>query len=310
MQRLNSVLPVQTQEGGLLFKGCRLSMLIMAYALVAIIIVISQDSSYAGGVYAAEKGTVGLTYEFAENSAEKAQVQFAHIYQATYGSFGLKNQAKEFVTKTLENQSLIENRIMLKGQNLAVDESMLGVNLKTADLKSVSKEEIIESNQASKSNTEALAIKKSKKKSQKTKVIEKEKKEEKESVTLSKKEKEVLLRIVEAEATGEDIKGKMLVANVVLNRVKSKKFPNTVEKVVFQHSGSSYQFSPVKDGRYYSVEITKETRQAVEKVLSGEDDSKGALYFMSRSRACQSSVKWFDNSLTKVVQYGCHEFYK
>lgn len=133
---------------------------------------------------------------------------------------------------------------------------------------------------------------------------------EEKRIKLSETDKNVLLRIVEAEATGEDITGKMLVANVILNRVKSDQFPDTVEQVVFQRKGNKYQFSPIRDGRYYEVSISEETKEAVERVLNGEDQSQGALYFMSRRYADSSNVRWFDNNLTKVMTYGTHEFFK
>ncbi|MFA9463356.1 MAG: cell wall hydrolase [Velocimicrobium sp.] len=136
---------------------------------------------------------------------------------------------------------------------------------------------------------------------------EKEKREIEESkIYLSKADTEILLRIVEAEATGEDIEGKMLVANVILNRVNSKKFPDTIEKVVF----AKRQFSPIRDGRYYKVSITKDTKEAVSRVLNGEDQSSGAVYFMSRKKASAKNVSWFDNHLTKVTKHGTHEFFK
>jgi N-acetylmuramoyl-L-alanine amidase len=93
-------------------------------------------------------------------------------------------------------------------------------------------------------------------------------------LSLSADEKEVLQRIVEAEATGEDIYGKILVANVVINRVNSDEFPDTISEVVFQKIGGSYQFSPTKDGRYWSVKVSKETIKAVDRALSGEDYSE------------------------------------
>ncbi len=129
-------------------------------------------------------------------------------------------------------------------------------------------------------------------------------------IKLSETDKNALLRIVEAEATGEDIKGKMLVANVILNRVDSDEFPDSVEGVVYQRKGSTYQFSPLADGRYYRVSITDETREAVERVLNGEDESQGALYFMSRRQASSKNARWFDNNLTKVLTHGTHEFFK
>lgn len=127
---------------------------------------------------------------------------------------------------------------------------------------------------------------------------------------LSSNELEVLQRIVEAEATGEDIYGKILVANVVINRVNDDEFPDTISEVVFQKSGGSYQFSPTKDGRYWSVNITKSTIEAVERALSGEDYSQGALYFFARKLTSEKKAQWFDQSLSRLFRYGCHEFYK
>lgn len=86
---------------------------------------------------------------------------------------------------------------------------------------------------------------------------------------LSDKDLEALQRIVEAEAGGEDQDGKLLVANVVLNRVNSEKFPDTVVDVVMQREKGVAQFSPTVDGRYQSVRISEDTREAVERALYG-----------------------------------------
>lgn len=129
-------------------------------------------------------------------------------------------------------------------------------------------------------------------------------------VLLSKEDRRNLLRIVEAEATGEDITGKMLVASVVLNRVKNSAFPSSVTEVVFQNKNGCYQFSPVKDGRFYQVKISKETKKAVKRVLAGEDYSQGALYFMARRRASAYGIQWFDGHLTSVLTHGGHEFFR
>lgn len=139
---------------------------------------------------------------------------------------------------------------------------------------------------------------------------ETEKTKEEKTDTITGREKQILLRIVEAEATGESVEGRMLVANVVLNRVRSESFPDTVEEVVFQCEDGVYQFSPIADGRYASVTISDKTREAVERVLDGEDASDGALYFMARSTAEEENSSWFDNSLTYVMSYGGHEFYR
>lgn len=120
----------------------------------------------------------------------------------------------------------------------------------------------------------------------------------------------VLERIVEAEAGGEDADGKLLVANVVLNRVRDEAFPNTISEVVFQRMGGVTQFSPVANGRYESVTISEESKEAVERALLGEDISEGALYFMARKRADQTNARWFDENLTPLFEHGGHEFFK
>ena len=62
----------------------------------------------------------------------------------------------------------------------------------------------------------------------------------------------LLAKITMAEAEGEDLIGKALVVCVVLNRLKSDKYPNTIHDVIFQNKGNVYQFSPViPGGRWY-----------------------------------------------------------
>ncbi len=98
-------------------------------------------------------------------------------------------------------------------------------------------------------------------------------------ISYSKTDYDNFLRIVEAEATGGDMKSKILVANVVINRVKSGAFPNTLTEVIFQ--GNGHQFQPVMDGRFYSVKVSQTTVEAVERALAGEDYSQGATFFAS-----------------------------
>ncbi len=132
---------------------------------------------------------------------------------------------------------------------------------------------------------------------------------ERTGMTLSVHDYQIFCGIVEAEAGGEDINGRILVANVILNRMESPIFPGTVEGVVFQKSGGTFQFSPIRDGRYYRVKVSDETIEAVERALLGEDYSEGALYFVSRKGAAPDKMRWFDNHLTRLFQYGGHEFF-
>lgn len=126
---------------------------------------------------------------------------------------------------------------------------------------------------------------------------------------LSDKDYDTLLRIVEAEAGGEDQDGKLLVANVVLNRVNSELFPNSVWDVVMQREQGIAQFSPTVDGRFQNVRVSEDTVDAVERALYGEDISQGALYFCAREKADSDRLKWFDRKLTRLFSYGNHEFF-
>ena len=125
-------------------------------------------------------------------------------------------------------------------------------------------------------------------------------------IALSRDEYEVLLRIVQAEAGTCDEEGKLLVANVILNRVESDQFPDTVRDVVYQRR----QFSPVMNGTINTCKITMETRYAVNRALKGEDISEGALYFMNRSASAKKNVRWFDANLEYLFKHGDHEFFK
>ncbi|MCC8126176.1 MAG: cell wall hydrolase [Clostridiales bacterium] len=125
-------------------------------------------------------------------------------------------------------------------------------------------------------------------------------------VSCSEEDYQVLTRIVQAEAGGCDMKGKILVANVVLNRVKAGEFPDSITGVVYQKS----QFSPVKNGSINTCSVSAQTMEAVDRALAGEDYSQGALYFMNRSASYSGNVSWFDGQLTYLFQHDGHEFYR
>lgn len=125
-------------------------------------------------------------------------------------------------------------------------------------------------------------------------------------ISYSDHDYEVLKRIVQAEAGICDIRGRILVANVIMNRVRSSQFPDNITDVVYQKS----QFSPVYDGNLDSCTVTPETVEAVNRALAGEDYSQGALYFMNRRRSQSRNVSWFDGKLTYLFQHDRHEFFK
>ena len=111
----------------------------------------------------------------------------------------------------------------------------------------------------------------------------------------------LLARVVYGEARGEPYTGQVAVAAVVLNRVKSSKFPNTISGVVYQ-SGA---FDAVADGQ---INMTPDTtaKKAAQDALNGWDPSYGAIYYFNPSPATN---KWIW-SRPMTVTIGKHRFCK
>ena len=131
-------------------------------------------------------------------------------------------------------------------------------------------------------------------------------------VELSERELSDLLRLVEAEAPAEDIYGKILVANVVFNRVNNEKMADTVSGVIYEKIGGSTQFSPTAISWYWnSIEVTDSTREAVARCLSGEDYSDGALYFYAWERDPNKhrTAEWM-RELECLFTHGGHRFFR
>jgi len=117
----------------------------------------------------------------------------------------------------------------------------------------------------------------------------------------------LLARLIHAEAEGEPYMGKLAVGAVVVNRVKSNLFPNTIKGVIYQVDELGfYQFTPVEDGRIYSAIPSQDSYKATDEALAGKDPTGGALYFFNPSKITN---KWL---LSKPVIYkvGQHVFTK
>ena len=123
-----------------------------------------------------------------------------------------------------------------------------------------------------------------------------------EVLSLSEESADMLMKIAMAEAGGEDLTGKALVMNVVVNRIRDKEFPDTVEGVIFQPG----QFSPISDGRYYDMVPDEDCHKALYMVVNGWDESKGATYF----RTNVSGETWHSEALHKLFTHGNHTFFK
>lgn len=119
---------------------------------------------------------------------------------------------------------------------------------------------------------------------------------------LAKEDKEILARAIYAEARGEPYKGQIAVGAVILNRVKSDNFPDSVEQVIYQDG----QFSSVKDGQINLIP-NKTAFKAAEEALKGNDPSKGALFFYNPKTA---KTMWWLGTRDKLTTIGNHVFAK
>ena len=106
-------------------------------------------------------------------------------------------------------------------------------------------------------------------------------------------------RLVQAEASSEDIVGMTHVADVVVNRVFSDIFPNTIPEVI----SDSGQFEPVTNQYINYAVPTHEAKLAAMTALNNLGGSKGALYFQK-----SSAEEWGEKVF--LFRYGGHSFYR
>lgn len=113
-----------------------------------------------------------------------------------------------------------------------------------------------------------------------------------------------LARIIEAEASGEPNKGKVAVGEVILNRVKSNEFPNTIWGVIFDNT-YAIQFEPVANGTIYNTP-SEASITAAKEALSGSNYVNGALYFLNPRTASSS---WIAKNRKFCMTIANHDFY-
>ncbi|WML47208.1 cell wall hydrolase [Neobacillus sp. PS3-34] len=122
---------------------------------------------------------------------------------------------------------------------------------------------------------------------------------------ISAAEKDLIARLVHAEAKGEPFAGKVAVATVILNRVASKGFPNTVKGVVYQKSNGHYAFTPVQNGAI-NQRADAASKRAVNEALAYRGQGKGSLFFYN-PRTAKSG--WIFSRKTTIT-IGHHKFAK
>lgn len=111
----------------------------------------------------------------------------------------------------------------------------------------------------------------------------------------------LLARLVYGEARGEPYAGQVAVAAVVLNRVKSSSFPNTIAGVIYQKGA----FNVIDDGQI-NLSPNSTAKKAAQDALNGWDPSYGAIYYFNPNTATN---KWIW-SRPMTVTIGKHRFCK
>ncbi len=110
----------------------------------------------------------------------------------------------------------------------------------------------------------------------------------------------LLSRLIMGEATGEPLAGQVGVGAVILNRVRSPEFPNTVPGVVYD----PWAFESVENGLIWTRQPSAEEVRAAELALNGWDPTYGALFFWNPSKPVSPWI-W---SRSIIVQIGAHVF--
>ncbi|MDU1322993.1 MAG: cell wall hydrolase [Clostridium botulinum] len=106
-------------------------------------------------------------------------------------------------------------------------------------------------------------------------------------VNYTESDLDLLARLITAEAQSEPYSAQVAVASVVINRIKSSQFPNSISSVIYQKSDGYYQFTPVLNG-WINKPATETSKKAAKEALYGSDPSKGALYYFDNT----ATNKW------------------
>lgn len=114
-----------------------------------------------------------------------------------------------------------------------------------------------------------------------------------------------LSRIIEAESGAEPYRGKLAVGNVVLNRVKSTDFPNSIYGVIFDRK-NGVQFTPVANGTIYNTPSADSIR-AAKACLNGTSVVGDCLYFFNPKTATKAG--WIVKNCKFYASVGNHDFY-
>lgn len=128
----------------------------------------------------------------------------------------------------------------------------------------------------------------------------------------SKHEQYLLAKLAMCEAGTQSVQTKCLVILTVYNRVHDSRFPNTVEDVIYQNNGKTWQYSPLMPGGSWNrLEPDEECYEAVAMVMLEQFDySGGAMYFESFGTDEEAANSWQGRRLEYLYQSDGIRFYK
>ncbi len=125
-------------------------------------------------------------------------------------------------------------------------------------------------------------------------------------VSFTPQEFEMFASVLEHEVGNCSEQSKIAVANVILNRVRSDSFPNSIYDVLTE----SDQFTAVFSYYDGSVVPSENTRECALRALSGEDNTNGAVYYYAPQYCCDpNTVSWFE-SMTLCYEVDGQRFFK
>lgn len=122
---------------------------------------------------------------------------------------------------------------------------------------------------------------------------------------ISQEDIELLARLIHAEARGEDDIGKLAVGAVILNRLASDRFPDSIREIIYQKTNGVYQFTPVSNGTI-NMEPSEAAIKAAQEAIEGKDPTSGALFFYNPKTSTDNWIRTLP--VTRVI--GNHVFAK
>ncbi|MGN0601557.1 MAG: cell wall hydrolase [Oscillospiraceae bacterium] len=125
------------------------------------------------------------------------------------------------------------------------------------------------------------------------------------TVNYTSEEFEMMCYVLQNEAGYLSESSKIAVSNVILNRVKSPNFPNSISGVLT----SNNQFTSIRNYYNRTNPPTQNTRNCVQRALKGEDNSNGAVYYYAPKYCGGSSAQWFE-SLNFCMELEGQRFFK